>query len=134
MKPYSMALSTTECGPSWPTAFRIASSRPVCFLRRAQALLVGLHVGKVQRIGRAQAAIHQFIAGFEQQFDALAGADLEVMLALRANVQVGFEIGLEDGLAAAQALDPQALGAHVSFAGSGPVRRRGRTRTRRLLA
>ena len=42
------------------------------FLRLAQPLLVGLHIGKVQRIGRAQTAVHQLIARLEQQIDALA--------------------------------------------------------------
>ena len=55
-----------------------------------------------------------------------ARADFEVVLALGADVQVGFEIGLPDGLAAAHALDPEALGAHAllspspSLSGPGP--------------
>ena len=36
---------------------------------------------------------------------------LEVVLALGADVQVGLKVGLEDGLAAAGAFDPEALGA-----------------------
>jgi hypothetical protein len=98
------------------------------FLRRAQALLVGLYIGKVQRVGRAQAAVHQLIAGLQQQRDPLPGANLEVVLALGADVQVGFEVRLPDGLPAAQALGPQALGAHLSFAGVGttPIAARAR--------
>ena len=69
-----------------------------CFLRGPQPLLVGLHIGKVQRVRGAQTGIHQFIAGFEQQVDALAGGDLEVVPALGADVQVGFELWLVDGL------------------------------------
>ena len=114
MKPYSIALSTTSCGPSCPTAFRIASFSPVCFLRLAQPLLVGLHVGKIQRIGRAQTHVHQLIARLQKQLDALPRADLEVVLALGTDIQVGFKIRLPDRLPAAQALDPQALGANVS--------------------
>ncbi len=51
------------------------------------------------------------------------GAHLEVMLALGADVQVGFEIGLADRLAAAEALDPQAVGADPAF-GASAVRAR----------
>ena len=65
---------------------------------RLEALLVGLDVGEVERVSGAQAAVHQLIAGFEQQFDALARADLEVMLALGADVQVGLQLRLLDGL------------------------------------
>src|ERR1017187_4310676 len=82
------------------------------FPRGCEALLVGLHVGKVEWVSRSQAAVHQFIARFEQQADALARADLEVMLAFGADVEVGVQVGLEDDLAAAQALHPKALGAY----------------------
>ena len=80
-----------------------------------EALLVGLDVGEVERIGGAQAAVDQLVAGLEQQVDALARAELEVVLALGADVEVGFKIGLADGLAAAGALDPEALGADTFF-------------------
>ncbi len=61
------------------------------------------------------------IAGLEQQVDALARADFEVVLALGADVQVGCEIGLADGLAAARALDPEAFGADSLLAVVGAV-------------
>ncbi len=86
--------------------------------RLAQPLLVGLHVAEVERIGGAQAAVNQFVAGLEQQVDALPRAELEVVLALGADHQVGLEIGLVDGLAAARAFDPEALGADVFCARS----------------
>jgi len=88
-------------------------------LRGAEALLVGLHIGEFERVSRAQAGVHELIAGIEQQGNALACADFEVVLALGADVQVGFEVGLPDGLAAAHALGPKALGAHLSPAGIG---------------
>ena len=92
MKPYSMALRTTRVGSQLADGVEDGVVEAGGFLRGAQPLLVGLHVGKVERVGGAQAAVHQFIAGFEQQVDALARADLEVVLALGADVQVGFEV------------------------------------------
>ena len=112
MKPYSIALSTTACGPIRPTAFTIASFSPVCLLRLAQPLLVRLHIGKIQRIGRAQPHIHQLIARLQQQLNSLPRAKLEMVLALRAHVLVRFKIRPENWLAAARALDPQSLGAN----------------------
>ena len=60
--------------------------------RLAQALLVGLYVGEVQRIGGAQAGVNQRVAGLEERLKALAGAELEVVLALGADQQIGFKI------------------------------------------
>src|SRR5271166_5481781 len=97
---------------------------PGLFLRLMQPLLVGLDVGKVQGVGGAQAAVHQLIAGLEQQIKAFAGANLEVILALGANVEVGLQVRLEDDLAAAGTLDPESLGANSSLAGV-PIALRG---------
>ena len=78
-------------------------------LRFAQALLVRLEVGEFEGIGGTEAAVHQFVTGLEEHLNALAGAEFEVMMALGADVQVGGQIGLPDGLAAAHTLDPQAF-------------------------
>ena len=80
-------------------------------LRLSQALLVGLEVDEVERVSGAEAAVDELIAGFEQEIDTLARADFEVVLALGADVEVGLEIGIEDGLAATGALGPEAFGA-----------------------
>ena len=80
-------------------------------LSLAQALLVGLEVSEPERVSGTKAVVHQLVAGLEEHFNALAGAQFEVMLALGADVQVGGQIGFPDGLAAAHAFDPEALGA-----------------------
>ena len=77
-----------------------------------EPLLIGLDVGEVERVGGAQAAIHQLIARLEQHVDALTRADAEMVLAFGANVEVGQQIGLPDDRATGSALDPQTLGAH----------------------
>ncbi len=106
-----------------------------CLLARlAQPLLVGLHVSEVQRIGRAQAGVNQLVAGLKQRVDALPRAELEVVLALGADQQIGFEIRLINGLAAAGAFHPQALGANVLRARFGPVLPCRPTRLGRILA
>src|SRR5580658_3643306 len=89
--------------------------------RFAQTLLIGPYIDKIQRIGGAQAGIDEFVTRLEQQIDAPSRAELEVVLALGANLQVGLEFGLEKKLATARAFDPQALGAHVLHAPIGTI-------------
>jgi hypothetical protein len=60
----------------------------------------------------------------------LPRANLEVVLAFRAHIQIGFKIRLENCLTAAQALDPQTLGANPPFGRVSAVR----TRARLVLA
>ena len=84
-----------------PMALTMASLRPVFFCASREALLVGLQVGELQRIGGAEVEVDEFVAGIEQDVDALAGADAEVMAAVGADVQVGVDVGLEDDLLAA---------------------------------
>ena len=56
-----------------------------------------------------------------------------MVLALGADVQVGLQVGLEDGLAAARTLDPETLGADPLL-GRVPIAiGRGRIRNRRSL-
>ena len=55
--------------------------------------------------------IDELVAGFEKEVDAAVGVDLEVVPAFGADVQIFDEVLLEDGLGAAGALDPEALGA-----------------------
>ena len=74
--------------------------------RLAQPQLIGPHVGEVQRVGGAQAGIDPFVARFQQKVDPRASAELEVVLALGADHQVGFEIGLIERLAATGTFDP----------------------------
>ena len=57
----------------------------------------------------------ELVAGFEQAGDALAGAQAEVMAALGADLEVGFEVGLEENLAALGTAHPEAFGAHGAF-------------------
>src|SRR6476646_3229898 len=78
-------------------------------LRLAKALLVGLDVCKVEWISRTKAAIDQLVAWFEERIQPLTRANLEVELALWADIHVGLKIGLPDGLPAARALDPKSL-------------------------
>src|SRR5208282_1659423 len=80
-----------------------------------QALLVGLEVDEVERIGGAEAAVDHLVAGVEELVEALARADFEVVLALGTDVEVGCEVGIEDGLAAAGTLGPEAFGADSFF-------------------
>ena len=91
----------------------MASSRPVSSRALRSRCLYGFTSVKFERIGGAQPGVDQLVARLEQHRDAIARAELEVVLALGADVQIGFEIRLVDGLAAAGAFHPQALGAHV---------------------
>src|SRR5216683_2209079 len=77
-----------------------------------EALLVGLEVGEVERVGGAEFEVDEFVAGLEQVLDAGARVDAEVMTALGADLEVGLKLGFEDDLEAAGATDPQALGAN----------------------
>jgi len=77
-------------------------------LRCAEALLVGLYVSEVEGIVGAKAAVDQFKARFEQEFDSLAGTELKVMLTLGANVEIGLELRLVKDRPATEALGPQA--------------------------
>ncbi len=81
------------------------------FLSFAQALLVRLEVNEIERVSGAEAAVDELVAGFEKEVEALARADFEMILALGADVEVGLEIGIEDSLAAAGTLCPEAFGA-----------------------
>ena len=78
-------------------------------LRFAKALLVRLDIREIERISGAKPAVNQFVARLQQQVQPLLCADLEVVLALGADIHVGFKVGLPDGLAAPRAFDPQAL-------------------------
>ena len=49
-------------------------------------------------------------AGLEQEFDPLARPDFEVMLALRANIEIGLKLRLIENCPTPQALGPQAFG------------------------
>jgi hypothetical protein len=80
-----------------------------------QPFRVPLRVHERERIGRSQACIvlHEAPA-VEQLLQPLSRANPEMVAALGADVQVGGEVLVEDGLRAAGALYPQTLG---DFAG-----------------
>ena len=84
---------------------------PGLLLSCGETLLVGLDVGEVERVSGAQAALNIGEAGFEQELNALSRTHFEVIAALGAYVDVGFEIGFEENLAAAEAFYPKPLGA-----------------------
>jgi hypothetical protein len=80
-----------------------------------EALLVGLEIDEVQGVSGAQAAVDKFIARVKEEFDTLPGTHFEVVLAFGANVEVGLEVGIKDGLAAAWTLGPETFGADSFF-------------------
>ena len=75
-----------------------------------EAVLVGLEVGEVERIGGSQLEVDEFVAGFKQVVDAAAGSEPEVVAAFGADLEVGFEIGFADDLATGAALGPETFG------------------------
>ena len=82
------------------------------FLGFSEASLVGLEVGEVEGVGGAEVEVYEVIAGFEEVGDAVFGVDAEVAAAPGADLEVGVEVGFEDGLAAITAFDPKAFGAN----------------------
>ncbi len=96
-------------------------------LCNAQALLIRFHISEIKRIGGSQAGIDQLIARLEQHVDALARSDLEMVLALGANVEIGIQLGLVERLAAARTLYPETFGAD-SFCARFEDRSRGQAR------
>ncbi len=72
-----------------------------------EAFLVGLEVGEVERVGGAELEVDEFVAGFEELVDALAGVDAEVVAALGADLLVGLEVGLEDDLCGSPGSGPR---------------------------
>jgi hypothetical protein len=71
---------------------------------------------EVQRIGGAKAAVYQLIPRLQKHVDALPRVHFEVVPALWADVQIGFVVGLVNGLAASKTLDPQTLRADSPLA------------------
>ena len=100
----------------------------------AQALFVGLDVGEVQRIGGAQASVNQRVARLKERVNSLPRRELEVVLAFGADQQIDFKILFINGLAAARAFDPEALGADVPGTRIGSVFRGRSARFGRILA
>ena len=82
-----------------------------------KAIFVGFEVDEAERVSGAKAGVDELIAGVQQHIDALAGADLEVMAAVRTDLQVGFEVGVEDRFAALRTLGPQTFGANLVVGG-----------------
>ena len=86
--------------------------------RLAQSIAVGLGVDELQRIGRCQVRIVLFVSTvIEERGESFGGADPEVMGALGADVQAGFEVLVVDQLGAARTLDPEPLGDTAWFFG-----------------
>ena len=78
--------------------------------RALNAFLVGFGRLEFQRIRGVQGVVELVPAFVEQKIEPFVGGDLVVESALRADIDVGFEILLPDGLFAAVALDPKPLG------------------------
>src|SRR5882762_5923308 len=88
-------------------------------LRALQARGVRLQVDKLQRVGGGDIAVKNVVfAVVEKLRQAGAGVDAEVFVALRADVEIVFEVLLPDNLAAFVTLHPQALGAYFLLARS----------------
>ncbi len=90
----------------------IQAGLPACCF---QTRLVGLEVGKLERVGRPQFQVDELVTGLQQIFDPFARPDAEVISALGTDLQVGLEIGLEDHLAALRAANPEAFRADGPF-------------------
>ena len=87
----------------------------------AQAVGVGAHIHKLQRIGGSKVLIFHgeaviFFAVIQQQRQTGARIDAEVALALGADVPVLVQVFLPDHLAAAVTLHPQTFGAYAFLA------------------
>src|SRR5467141_35858 len=88
-------------------------------LRALQARGVRLQVDKLQRVGGDEIAIENIVfAVVEKLRQACAGVDAEVFVALRADVEIVFEVLLPDNLPAFLTLHPQPLGAYLLLARS----------------
>ena len=92
------------------------SLSPGTFTGLLQTIPVRLRVLEVERIGGRQIRKVFLVAAFvEEGGQAFGGAQSEMVRALRADVQAGFEVLLVDQLSAARTLDPQALGDAARF-------------------
>src|SRR5208282_1258060 len=90
---------------------RIQQSRVT--LRLLQTGRVRLQIHKLQGVRRGQITVERLIfTVIEQQRQPGSGVDPEVLAALRAHVQVVFQIFLPYDLPAALTLHPQAFGAN----------------------
>ena len=123
MKSKSKTATTTGMPSIWPWATAMASSSCVRLaLRLAQAIGVALAVAELQRIARHLGQLDAgVVALVEQRLEALHGAQPHVMVAVRADPQVGFEVAVEDHLAAGRAFVPEVfrhLGLRVTSARS----------------
>ena len=113
----SITPSAARCSPILQIPVITASFRPVRFLVILQLGGVGGHPGEAEHVHARHVGIHLLEgAGFDQRMDALAGADGEMMLAMRADLQVLVQFLVENHRGALRALGPQALG-NVAFLG-----------------
>ena len=100
--------------------------------------LIGGHAGEFERVHAGHLRVHLLEgAGLDERMDAFAGADLEMIVTVRANLAVVVQFLVEDHLRALVALDPEALGdfllaraagAHLGLLGQGPFGGGGRGR------
>src|SRR2546429_651181 len=116
IKPNSIAHITTGRPLSWPSAVMMASFMP-SFLRASLSRCARLGVHELQRVGGSHTLIVFCPAAVEQHFQARARAHLKMKLALRADVEGGFEVLAKDDRAAGLALDPQPFGTHTALFG-----------------
>src|ERR1700735_5251890 len=80
-----------------------------------QPVPVGLDIDKLQRVSGYELQVHQLVPRFQKAGDAAARVQPEMVSALGADLQVSFELGLEDVLPTALALLPQTLSANTLF-------------------
>ena len=92
--------------------------RPLCFLRSLQTSRIGLQVHELQRVGGTQAAIFQLESRVQQLRDARACVHPKMLVALRADVEVFFQVFFPDDLAALFALHPKPFGLDLLLARS----------------
>ncbi len=80
-------------------------------LRDLQPRPVGFQVDKLQRVGRNQVRVENFVLVVIQKLSqAGTRVDAEMLVALRTDVVILFQVLLPDDLPAAVAFDPQPLG------------------------
>ncbi len=78
-----------------------------------QPVPIRLYIDKLERVGGYELEVNQLVPRLEQAGDAAARIQAEMVSTLGADLEVVFEVFLEDGLPAAFALLPQPFGAHV---------------------
>ena len=114
MKRASMEQMFTLRPASVPVAEIRASASEVAACMPSSRSPIRFRIDEIERIGGAQVGVESLVSAIEQQFQACGRIHADVRAAFRTHVPVGFQILLPDDLAAAFALEPQALGAQLA--------------------